>query len=90
VRVSNEGAQRLYYKYGFKNLGVRRNYYQDNEEDALVLWTENILALEFDELVKRRVEDLEESEDGKASQLSTTNRQSDSIRPERNRRGQQP
>jgi ribosomal-protein-alanine N-acetyltransferase len=90
VRVSNEGAQRLYYKYGFKNLGVRRNYYQDNEEDALVLWTENILALEFDELVKRRVEALDDGDTGKENQLSTTNRQPDPIRPERNRRSQQP
>ena len=59
VRVSNESAQRLYYKYGFKNLGTRRNYYQDNDEDALVLWTENIAAQEFIDLVKRRVSELD-------------------------------
>ena len=47
VRVSNEKAQQLYFKYGFKSLGVRRNYYQDNDEDALVLWTENIRTPEF-------------------------------------------
>lgn len=55
VRVSNEGAQHLYHKYGFKNLGLRRNYYQDNNEDAMVLWTENIASPEFQELVCERV-----------------------------------
>ncbi len=56
VRVSNESAQRLYYKYGFKSLGVRRNYYQDNDEDALVLWTESIRTPEFKKLVKERTD----------------------------------
>ena len=56
VRVSNESAQQLYYKYGFKSLGVRRNYYQDNDEDALVLWTENIRTPEFKKLIKERTD----------------------------------
>jgi [ribosomal protein S18]-alanine N-acetyltransferase len=56
VRVSNESAQHLYYKYGFKSLGVRRNYYQDNDEDALVLWTESIRTPEFKKLIKERTE----------------------------------
>lgn len=55
VRMSNETAQQLYYKYGFKSLGVRRNYYQDNDEDALVLWTENIESPEFVQLMQQRV-----------------------------------
>ena len=42
VRTSNEAAKELYFKYGFKNLGVRKRYYQDNSEDALVLWTDRI------------------------------------------------
>ena len=42
VRVSNTVAQRLYEKYGFSSLGKRRGYYQDDGEDALVMWTENI------------------------------------------------
>ncbi|MEI7474258.1 MAG: ribosomal protein S18-alanine N-acetyltransferase [bacterium] len=42
VRASNFAAQNLYYKYGFKSLGSRKNYYQDNGEDALIMWTENI------------------------------------------------
>lgn len=59
VRVSNENAQNLYYKYGFKNLGVRKNYYQDNDEDALVLWTENISSSEFTKLFQQRAAELE-------------------------------
>lgn len=38
VRVSNEPAQRLYRKLGFQNGGIRKNYYSDNQEDALVMW----------------------------------------------------
>lgn len=58
VRVSNDSAQQLYYKYGFKSLGLRRNYYQDNSEDALVLWTENIHSPEFVRLIGDGVERL--------------------------------
>ena len=42
VRASNASAQRLYERYGFTSLGKRRAYYQDNNEDALIMWTENI------------------------------------------------
>ncbi len=37
VRVSNEGAISLYRKYGFKVCGVRRRYYGDTGEDALIM-----------------------------------------------------
>jgi ribosomal-protein-alanine N-acetyltransferase len=37
VRVSNEGAISLYKKYGFKVCGVRRRYYADTGEDALIM-----------------------------------------------------
>ncbi len=58
VRVSNESAQKLYYKYDFKSLGLRRNYYQDNDEDALVLWTENIHAPGFKQILQERMDAL--------------------------------
>lgn len=58
VRVSNYSAQALYFKYGFKNLGTRRKYYQDNDEDALVLWAENIRSQEYKKNLKLRLEDL--------------------------------
>jgi [ribosomal protein S18]-alanine N-acetyltransferase len=38
VRVSNEGAIRLYRGLGFEPRGVRRGYYTDNREDALIMW----------------------------------------------------
>lgn len=38
VRVSNEGAIGLYRKFGFREAGVRKGYYEDNGEDALILW----------------------------------------------------
>jgi len=38
VRVSNEGAIRLYTRLGFEARGVRRGYYTDNREDALIMW----------------------------------------------------
>ena len=38
VRPSNGGAIRLYEQFGFRSAGVRRRYYQDNGEDALVMW----------------------------------------------------
>ena len=38
VRVSNEGAIRLYERLGFEARGIRRGYYTDNREDALIMW----------------------------------------------------
>ena len=38
VRVSNDDAIRLYEKLGFDSRGIRRGYYTDNREDALIMW----------------------------------------------------
>ena len=38
VRVSNDVAIRLYERAGFKPRGIRRGYYTDNREDALIMW----------------------------------------------------
>ncbi len=38
VRVSNEDAIALYEKLGFEARGIRRGYYTDNREDALIMW----------------------------------------------------
>jgi [ribosomal protein S18]-alanine N-acetyltransferase len=38
VRVSNVGAIALYERFGFRTKGVRRGYYTDNREDALIMW----------------------------------------------------
>jgi ribosomal-protein-alanine N-acetyltransferase len=38
VRRSNAGAMTLYERFGFRSAGVRRRYYADNGEDAIVMW----------------------------------------------------
>jgi [ribosomal protein S18]-alanine N-acetyltransferase len=40
VRVSNSEAIRLYERLGFEARGIRRGYYTDNREDALIMWRE--------------------------------------------------
>ncbi len=42
VRVSNERAQRLYEHFGFQRMGISRQYYQDNGEDAVVMLAEHL------------------------------------------------
>ena len=57
VRASNLAAQKLYEKYGFRRAGVRRRYYSDNNEDALIMWTERIKEKSVrDRLAKLREE----------------------------------
>jgi ribosomal-protein-alanine N-acetyltransferase len=41
VRKSNIPAQNLYIKFGFKIEGLRKEYYADNKEDAIIMWKEN-------------------------------------------------
>lgn len=53
VRVSNEIAQSLYAKYGFNRAGLRRGYYTDNREDALLMTTPDITAVTFQEYFAR-------------------------------------
>jgi [ribosomal protein S18]-alanine N-acetyltransferase len=53
VRKSNEIAQALYRKYTFKEMGVRRRYYSDDGEDALVMWTDAIDSPTFTEAAAR-------------------------------------
>ncbi len=38
VRVNNLNAQKLYLKHGYKVEGMRKNYYSDTKEDALIMW----------------------------------------------------
>ncbi len=48
VRPSNQAALSLYQKFGFQEAGRRRRYYQDNDEDALILWRSGLQAPDFD------------------------------------------
>lgn len=47
VRTSNEPARRLYRKYGFREVGLRRKYYMDNGEDAVIMTTPPITTREY-------------------------------------------
>ncbi len=49
ARVSNFIAQRLYEKYGFKEVGIRKNYYSDNREDAVIMTTSPIHTDDYQE-----------------------------------------
>ena len=51
VRESNTGAIELYERFGFRAAGRRRRYYQDNGEDAVIMWrTESTLLGRFDDV----------------------------------------
>ena len=47
VRTSNKGAIALYQKFGFKTAGIRKRYYSDTGEDALILWKGGLQEVEF-------------------------------------------
>ena len=47
VRVTNWGAQRLYGGFGFRPIGVRKNYYQETGEDALVMWVDDVEGSQY-------------------------------------------
>lgn len=58
VRQSNQIAQNLYSKYGFAVTGVRRGYYLDNREDAIIMSTENINSDSFQTQLQKLRESL--------------------------------
>ncbi len=47
VRQSNEAAQNLYRKYDFAPAALRRGYYSDNHENALVMWIDDMSRVDF-------------------------------------------
>ncbi|QGG93905.1 ribosomal protein S18-alanine N-acetyltransferase [Actinomarinicola tropica] len=42
VRASNHGAQAMYRRFGFHDAGVRHGYYQEDGEDALIMWANDV------------------------------------------------
>lgn len=58
VRESNIAAIALYEKFGFSSIGKRKNYYQDNGENALIMFTENIWHDKFKSIYKNIVESI--------------------------------
>jgi ribosomal-protein-alanine N-acetyltransferase len=59
VRISNFVARSLYEKYGFKEQGLRKGYYTDNREDAVIMTTDPIQTARFCEQFRRMVETYE-------------------------------
>lgn len=62
VKASNLQAQNLYQKFGFAIMGRRKNYYQAEREDALIMWTEDISAAAFQErlqTIRNEIQDIE-------------------------------
>jgi len=55
VRVSNTPAKTLYQQFGFAPVGVRRNYYVETGEDAIVMWARDIDSDDY----TRRLADIE-------------------------------
>ena len=43
VRSSNDSAKKLYAQLGFKESGVRKGYYEDTKDDAIIMWKEGLL-----------------------------------------------
>lgn len=47
VRAGNEPAQAMYRTFGFAPAGIRRNYYQETNEDALVMWAHDVDGADY-------------------------------------------
>src|SRR2546425_2082902 len=60
VRVSNWGAQRLYGRFGFRPVGIRKNYYQELNEDALIMWTDDVGSPAYARRLRSIADDLPE------------------------------
>lgn len=53
VRVSNDAAQGLYRAFGFAPAGVRKNYYAETNEDALIMWAHDVATHDYLERLGR-------------------------------------
>jgi ribosomal-protein-alanine acetyltransferase len=51
VRLSNLGAQALYRRFGFEPVGVRKGYYVETKEDALIMWAYKVDQHEYRDLL---------------------------------------
>jgi len=61
VRVSNKAAQAMYLKFGFAPEGVRRAYYTDSGEDAIIMWLRELDSAK----VRKRLEEIEAAVPGR-------------------------
>lgn len=61
VRESNTVAQNLYRKYGFQPAAVRRGYYTDNHENAIVMWVDNLSGIAYTAMINELKQRLEQT-----------------------------
>ncbi|MBM3674671.1 MAG: ribosomal-protein-alanine N-acetyltransferase [Actinobacteria bacterium] len=62
VRKSNRGAQELYRRFGFEIAGLRKGYYAESNEDALVMWANRVDEPEYSgllALIERSLADMD-------------------------------
>ena len=62
VRESNLSAQNLYKKYGFISVGIRKNYYMEENENAVIMWAGNLRGENFKLKLQKLKESLEKGE----------------------------
>jgi hypothetical protein len=75
VRMTNVAAQAMYRRFGFETAGVRKNYYAEINEDALIMWAHNIDTAAYAERLAAIADGIsgttvDESTDGSASENS--------------------
>jgi len=58
VRMGNAGAQELYRRFGFVPAGVRKGYYAETGEDALVMWAHDVDGPAYGERLREIEEDI--------------------------------
>lgn len=63
VRKSNYVAISLYKKYGFREAAIRKGYYSDNQEDAIIMWVDDLWSQEFTDLFNAHTHALLELEE---------------------------
>jgi [ribosomal protein S18]-alanine N-acetyltransferase len=59
VRLSNRPAHALYRRFGFAPVGARKNYYQEPEEDALIMWAHDVDSSDYESLLQQHEQRLE-------------------------------
>ena len=59
VRERNTVAHNLYLKYGFEDVAVRKNYYSDNGENAVIMWANNLVSPEYQAMLRDHKQRLE-------------------------------
>lgn len=76
VRASNKRAQHLYFGFGFQPVGIRKGYYQETNEDAIIMWA---YGIDLPESVSRTEEIRSRLSAGPSTQTSST--QTSSTQP---------